>query len=92
MSDHRTKTALGVAHYFRQLNRRRSRVIAELVTVPPRYDQQEITFLKCDGVGLASKLQAAGPALYHMEVCKDSSGEAQRPRSGKLTSTKEPTS
>jgi hypothetical protein len=91
MSDHGTKTALGVAHYFRQLNGRRPRVITELVTAPPRYDQEEIAALKWDGVSLALKLQAASPALYHMEVCKDPSGEAQRPRSGKLTSTKEPT-
>jgi hypothetical protein len=74
------------------LNRRRPRVITELVTAPPRYDQEEIALLKCDGVSLTLKLQAAGPALYHVEVRKDSSGEAQRPRSGKLTSTKEPTS
>jgi hypothetical protein len=92
MSDHGTKTAFGFAHYFCQWNWRRSRVITELVTLPSRYDQEEIALLKSDGVRLALKLQTAGPALYHVEVCKDSSREAQRPRGGKLASAKEPTS
>jgi hypothetical protein len=63
-----------------------------LVATPPGYHQQEITVTQRNGIGFTFKLQAAGPALYHVEVCKDSSGEAQRPRSGKLASTEEPAS
>jgi hypothetical protein len=92
MFNHCTKTALRFANYFGQLNWRRPRVITELVTAPPRYYQQEITVPQRNGTGLTLKLKAAGPALYHMEMCKVSGGKAQRPRSGKLTPTKEPAS
>jgi hypothetical protein len=90
MPDHGTEAALGVAHNVRQLNWRCPRVVTELVSVSPGDDQDEIALLESDGISLALNLHAASSALYHVKMRKNSSGEAQRPRSRKLTSAKEP--
>jgi hypothetical protein len=43
---HGTKTAPGLAHYFCQLNRGSTRVIAELVSVAPGYHHDDVALFK----------------------------------------------
>jgi hypothetical protein len=90
MFDHGAKATLGVANQLAQLNRRRPRVITELVSLTARYHQNEIALLEGHRPRSALDLQPAGPTLYDMEVREKSGGEAQGPGGGKFTLTKKP--
>jgi hypothetical protein len=89
MPKHRMKSSPGIAHKFTDWNRGSGWLVAELVSVPARH-QQQIALFKGRGVGLPLQPQPAAATLDDVKMRKLSGGKPRRPRRRQLTPTEDP--
>src|SRR5262249_55670059 len=89
VAEHRVQTSRGTAGDIREWNRRWHPLIAELVFVSRR-NQQQVALLKSDCVALAAKAQPAGAPFDDVKMREVSPREPDPPRCREFTPAEDP--